>query len=182
MEGTPSPGEPRRRSTVSSSSVGAQVSLAPATDSAEAGLSPDCSSRCAAGAQLWRRCVAVGCAACDADDGTPVCAPGCRPCCAASTEALHGSLERMYAWAGQTAAHEGALLAAALVLLVLTQVLVVETLPHDVQLQAPSALRRSLATLFFFTDAMFFILVVAIARHLVPNVHTRLAVRYAAHL
>jgi len=128
-------------------------------------------------------CCACCCPCCDKDDGTPSCLPFCKPICARFTDSVHDQLSAVYdEWAGASAWHEAGLLAIGTSIIALLQVIFVETVPSSVRLENAPPLRRYLAGVFFFNDMMFFLLVLAIWRHLVPNVHTRRAVRFSSHL
>ena len=96
---------------------------------------------------------------------------------------MHDQLSATYdEWAGASAWHEAGLLAAGVAVIALLQVVFVETVPGEVHLVDPPALRRYLSSIFLFNDLLFILLVLAIWRHLVPNVHTRRAVRFSLHL
>ncbi len=128
-------------------------------------------------------CCAFCCPCCDIDDGTPSCMPWCKPFCSRFTDSVHDQLSAVYdEWAGSSTWHEAALLAIGVAVIALLQVIFVETIPSSVMLEDASPLRRYLAGVFAFNDVMFVLLVLATWRHLVPNVHTRRAVRFSLHL
>ena len=170
--------EPAQRSTLSVSMHGERLS--------RAGKAVDMTQNAC---RSFRRrfantpCCACCCPCCDKDDGTPSCTPSCKPFCARFTDSVHDQLSATYdEWAGASAWHEAILLAVGVAVIALLQVIFVETVPSDVRLDSPQPLRRFLSSVFLFNDLMFILLVLAIWRHLVPNVHTRRAVRFSLHL